>query len=523
MRRPIRRQILIPFSLTLLAAVGTIAVSAAWLAARRSERQSLRELNGILGTLASSPLIYNESVLEKIHGLSGVELVSLDEAGQPVHSTAVEVTDELIEKARQAPLITASQSISEFPRVSSGEDGYFAARLGADGAAGVATLLVLYPEASWREERWAAAWPPLVVGAITLCLVFGISAWLAGRLARRIAWVESYLSSIAHGDFEVSGPAPRVADEELPNEAEPKEPYDELDALANSAAMLTFQLVELQDEIRHTEQVRLLAQLAGGLAHQLRNAVTGARLAIQLHDRRCDLADDESLSVALRQLALTEQQVRSLLSLGRKELREAEAARVEDLITELDQLVTPHAKHAHVELTVSSQAGEAIVSDSESFRLATLNLALNAIEAAGSGGSVSVDCFLNDESVCVEVGDSGDGPPPEIGNSLFEPFVTSRPEGVGLGLVLVRQTADRAGGSVSWAREENQTVFRLAIPTTPEKANPVPSPGGGEGARRADEGEAKSEEGPISTGTAPDTEPSPDNLAPVPDALEGQP
>jgi len=164
------------------------------------------------------------------------------------------------------------------------------------------------------------------------------------------------------------------------------------------------------------------------------------------------------------------------------------AACVEDLITELEQLVTPHAKHAHVDLTVNSQAGEAIVSDAESFRLATLNLALNAIEAAGSDGSVSVDCFLNDESVCVAVRDSGDGPPPENSDSLFEPFVTSRPEGVGLGLVLVRQTADRAGGSVTWAREENQTVFRLAIPTTTEKTISVPSPPGGEGARRADEG-----------------------------------
>ena len=341
----------------------------------------------------------------------------------------------------------------------------------------------------------------------------GISAWLAGRLARRIAWVESYLSSIAHGEFEVSGPAPPVTGEGLPDEVEPEEPYDELDALANSAAMLTFQLVELQEEIRHTEQVRLLAQLAGGLAHQLRNAVTGARLAIQLHDRRCDLADDESLSVALRQLALTEQQIRSLLSLGRKELREAEAARVEDLITELDQLVTPHAKHAHVDLTVNSQAGEAIVSDAESFRLATLNLALNAIEATGSDGSVSVDCFLKDESVCVEVRDSGDGPPPEIGDSLFEPFVTSRPEGVGLGLVLVRQTADRTGGSVTWAREESQTVFRLAIPATVEKKISVPSPLGGEGVRRADEG---AEQSPADSETSPAAEPV------STDALEGQ-
>ena len=515
MRRPIRRQILIPFSLTLLAAVGTIAVSAAWLAARRSEQQSLRELNGILGTLADAPLTYNEAVLEKIHGLSGVELVSLDEAGRPVHSTAVEPTADLIEKARQAPLITAGQSFSEFPRVTSGDDRYFAARLGADGAASVVTLLVLYPEASWREERWAAAWPPLVVGAVTLSVVFLISAWLAGRLGRRIGEVEELLSCIAAGNFEMVTPPgkPFVLKEPMLGEdprAEPEEPLDELDALSRSAAQLMFQLVELQDEIRHTEQVRLLAQLAGGLAHQLRNAVTGARLAIQLHERRCDLADDETLSVALRQLALTEQQIRSLLSLGRKEPREAEAARVEELITELDQLVTPHAQHAHVELRVNCQA-ETIVSDAESFRLATLNLALNAIEAAGSGGSVSVDCFLKDESVCVEVRDSGDGPPTEIGDSLFEPFVTSRPEGVGLGLALVRQTADRVGGSVSWCREDDKTVFRLTVPSMSDKVRHVPSPPtGGEGARRADEG------GSVETENAPE-------LTPVSDALERQP
>jgi len=176
-------------------------------------------------------------------------------------------------------------------------------------------------------------------------------------------------------------------------------------------------------------------------------------------------------------------------------------------------LVTPHAKHAHVDLTVNSQAGEAIVSDAESFRLATLNLALNAIEATGSDGSVSVNCFLKDESVCVEVRDSGDGPPPEIGDSLFEPFVTSRPEGVGLGLVLVRQTADRAGGSVTWTREENETVFRLAIPATVEKKISVPSLPDGEGVRRGDEG---AEQSLADSETSPATEPV------SADALEGQ-
>jgi signal transduction histidine kinase len=493
-RRPIRRQILIPFSLTLLAAVGTIAVSAAWLAARRSEQQSLRELNGVLSTLASSSLTYNESILEKIHGLSGVELVALDSAGRPVFSTAIDLDETLIKEASKAPLITGSQSFSDFPRVTSGEDHYFAARLRADGAARVATLLVLYPEASWSEERWAAAWPPLVVGAVTLSIVFVISAWLAARIGRRIGEVEELLARIANGHFEDTPARSASEGSEQPSDTASRNtalttdspPLDELDALVRSAQKLSRQLVKLQDEIRHTEQVRLLAQLAGGLAHQLRNAVTGARLAIQLHERRCNNSDDESLSVALRQLTLTEQQIRGLLSLGRKETREPEAASVSDLIVELEQLLQPHAAHAHVDLRVTSPTKPADVSDGEAFRLATLNLTLNAIEAAGAGGSVSVDCRFHEESVCVEVADSGDGPPPEIGESLFEPFVTSRPEGVGLGLALVRQAAERAGGSIEWQRRNNLTVFELTIPT-----HPVPSPLGGEGARRADEGAAE--------------------------------
>ncbi|MFP6762439.1 MAG: HAMP domain-containing sensor histidine kinase, partial [Planctomycetaceae bacterium] len=258
-------------------------------------------------------------------------------------------------------------------------------------------------------------------------------------------------------------------------------PFDELDALTQSAGSLLIQLSDLQQQIRHTEQIRLLAQLAGGLAHQLRNAVTGARLAVQLHQRRCDIADDESLSVALRQLSLTEQQVRGLLTLGRKESRPAEAGRISDLIAELHQLVTPHATHAHVKLSVSSggtdhqAVSHHVVPDAESFRLAVLNLTLNAIEAAGAGGIVSVRSWCQAGAVHVEVEDSGSGPPDGLRETLFDPFVTSKPEGVGLGLVLVRQSVHQAGGTIDWSRQNERTVFCLSIPLTPQ-ATPAAQP-----------------------------------------------
>jgi len=498
-RRPIRIQILVPFSLTLLAAVSVIAVSSAWLAARRTEQQSLQRLNGILETLASSRLTYTKSILEKIRGLSGVELIALDSAGQPVATTlsAAALPDPAVTLpavAATAPLISAGQSFSEFPRVTAGTDRFFAARLRADGAARVSTLIVLYRETRLHEERLAAAWPPLVVGALTLSVVFLISAWLAGRIGKRISNVQEMLAQIAAGqrnDVRIarSSEAPaespaEIADLDRPENGVPDSPptartvpYDELDALTQSANSLLIQLSELQRQIRHTEQIRLLAQLAGGLAHQLRNAVTGARLAVQLHQRRCPIADDGSLTVALRQLSLTEQQVQGLLTLGRNEPRPAEPGRISELIAELEQLVEPHATHAHVELAVSSGKHEPdsprCVADAESFRLAVLNLTLNAVEAAGAGGTVSVRSRCQDGTVQVEVEDSGQGPPDEIGETLFEPFVTSKPEGVGLGLALVRQAIQQTGGTIDWLRHNRRTVFRFSMPLIPG-AQPQP-------------------------------------------------
>ncbi len=87
----------------------------------------------------------------------------------------------------------------------------------------------------------------------------------------------------------------------------------------------------MEKAIRRSERLALLGQLAGGLAHQLRNNVTGALMAVQLHARECD-ADPESLDVALRQLALTEEYLNQFLAAPHKSEHDASdaTARVPD-------------------------------------------------------------------------------------------------------------------------------------------------------------------------------------------------
>jgi signal transduction histidine kinase len=240
--------------------------------------------------------------------------------------------------------------------------------------------------------------------------------------------------------------------------------------LSRSINRMCLQLRKMQQTIRHSERARLLAQFAAGMAHQLRNSITGARISVQLHSKRYPAPEeDQSLSVALRQLTMTEEQVKGLLSLGRVERRPPEVCDLRQILADIALLVDPSCQHARVTL-LHRQTAEPLelFADPSSVRAAVLNLTLNAIEAAGPGGEVSIETIPADHEVSIEVVDTGPGPPPELAEALYEAFVTSKPEGVGLGLALAKQVADENGGQLSWTRARGQTRFRLAFPKAKE-------------------------------------------------------
>ena len=97
-----------------------------------------------------------------------------------------------------------------------------------------------------------------------------------------------------------------------------------------------------------------------------------------------------------------------------------------------------------------------------------MNLVTNAITAASRLGTepqtgkravVSVRLVVTESNVLFSVTDNGTGPPAEIAESLFQPFVTGSSEGTGLGLSLVDEISKRAGGQVNWRRENDATIF----------------------------------------------------------------
>ena len=141
------------------------------------------------------------------------------------------------------------------------------------------------------------------------------------------------------------------------------------------------------------------------------------------------------------------------------------------------------AAHAGIELVYNGQTsprplGEGpglragnfpISGDADALRQLFVNLLLNAIEAVsgldGERKRIEVEVTGGDDHrAIVKISDSGPGPAAEVAERLFEPFITDKPEGTGLGLYVARQTVEAHQGRLRWQRQNGMTCFEVEFP-----------------------------------------------------------
>jgi two-component system nitrogen regulation sensor histidine kinase GlnL len=190
------------------------------------------------------------------------------------------------------------------------------------------------------------------------------------------------------------------------------------------------------------------------------------------------------LQVALRQLALLEAHLRRFLALGQNGEPRRERCSLLGLIRDVEALLCPQFRHAEIDWRWQPSSQDYLVEGNpDQLTQLLLNVLSNGMEAAGPGGWVSLairpgQCVTRlpeanglkpHSMVEIEVTDSGQGPPPEIADRLFEVFVTGKKEGVGLGLAVAQQVAEAHGGILIWRRHTNHTSFTISLPV----ADPV--------------------------------------------------
>jgi signal transduction histidine kinase len=134
------------------------------------------------------------------------------------------------------------------------------------------------------------------------------------------------------------------------------------------------------------------------------------------------------------------------------------------LIDDVIKLQEPHfvERGIQVEAVVSPDL-PAVRVDGNKIKQVLLNLLKNAAEAMPSGGKITIEARANQNSVILEITDTGVGIPLDI--DAFEPFTTTKKEGTGIGLVIVRQIVTAHGGRISYRSQPGQgTSFRMELP-----------------------------------------------------------
>jgi two-component system C4-dicarboxylate transport sensor histidine kinase DctB len=225
-----------------------------------------------------------------------------------------------------------------------------------------------------------------------------------------------------------------------------------------------------EEEVIRSERMRSLGEAASLIAHEVRNSLNSLRLGLDVilsgespdhGSRRAEIL--RSLRGEMHRLAdfTTE-----LLTFSRGVTPNAAPLDLGSFTTKLVESMRPRADDRGVRLDILSTSQPLMVkADPTLIHVVLTNLVSNAIEFADSGAPrVTVEAGRNGAGPFVRVIDNGPGVNARIKPRLFEPFVTGRSNGVGIGLALSRRIARAHGGDLRLVEGTRETAFELTLP-----------------------------------------------------------
>ncbi len=223
---------------------------------------------------------------------------------------------------------------------------------------------------------------------------------------------------------------------------------------AGAASAMGQALAAAEERGRSLERIGLLA---GGLAHEIKNPVGSLRGFAQLIAERVPPGskEHEYASLMVSELDGLTRRVDRLKDIARPEPPRLVSGRPVEIIRRVTSLLMPDAQAAGVQIVLDlpDGAGPQALIDHERFRDLVVNLLTNAIDASPEGGSVIVSLHRDPKTggLSLEVNDEGPGIPAEERDRVIQPFHSTKPSGLGLGLVVAQQAAEDHGGRIELA------------------------------------------------------------------------
>lgn len=265
----------------------------------------------------------------------------------------------------------------------------------------------------------------------------------------------------------------RLTDEKRRLEEEIKRYAEELEL---RVAERTAELVETHKRLVTQERINALGRAAAQVAHEVKNPLAGLLLySLHLKSKAENFSESEIYLVdkIVDTINHLNSRVVQILDFARPVNLKVRSENLNVIINDVLDLAQPQITANKVEVQFSLDQQPVYVSvDQSSMRGVLLNLMLNAIEAMPAGGTLSIAVNQIDDTVRLELTDTGRGIGDEEAGKIFEPFYTTKAQGLGLGMPYAKKVIDQHGGKISLSsRLGVGTTISVTLPAGQQEVN----------------------------------------------------
>ena len=223
-----------------------------------------------------------------------------------------------------------------------------------------------------------------------------------------------------------------------------------------------------EQRLHEQEALARLGQMAAVVAHEVKNPIAGIRGALQVIASRmpAESRDKPVVGDIIARLDALNGIVHDLLVFARPRQLRSEPVSLDRLIRDTLQLL--HRDPAFASLHVDFPAADAVTSaDAEQLQLVFTNVLMNAAQALGGAGDITIGIERRPQQFVVSIADKGPGMPADVREKVFEPFFTTKHRGTGLGLPIARRIVAAHGGTIEIETPESGgTVVLVSLPAT---------------------------------------------------------
>jgi len=338
----------------------------------------------------------------------------------------------------------------------------------AAAAASAVRLYLLVPEAQVDEAKHAAQGTILGVMLAAVAAATLLGSWLSWTITRPVRRLAERMDRMC----EEAAAGKRLADGPA---AAPRGPV-ELARLQRSFDELLRGLESTREQLARSARLATLGQLSASVVHELRNPLSGIQMNARVLSDELARAgvSDRSLEHIIREIERMDLFLEEVLSLAADAPAAAGAdgaaawapVRLDELTASALRLVEGRLRHAGVAVENRlDQEATAVRGDALRLRQVILNLVLNALDAMPDGGTLRLAAEPRDGGlVRYSVADTGPGVRAADGEDIFDPFVTTKPRGVGLGLHICRLNVHRLGGRIGYDSGPGGATFWFELP-----------------------------------------------------------